>query len=250
MTAQVIHGDCLEVMRQFPDAHFDALISDPPYGTTALAFDQIAIDWPAFWAQAHRVVKPTGVIVMFAADLFTVDLIQSNRKHYRYRLVWEKTMTTGFLDANRRPLRAHEDVLIFARRFAESTYNPQRWEAGRLQNAQGRKTQQHYGQIADPNVEQVRTTDRYPVSVLHFAGEPTTGRCHPTQKPLDLMQWLTATYTNPGDHVLDPFAGSGSTGAACVALRRDFVGIELDSTYHAIAERRVRHAQPALLGAS
>lgn len=250
MTAQVIHGDCLEVMRGFPDNYFDCCLTDPPYGTTALHFDQTPIDLPAWWAEVHRVTKETGVIVCFAADLFTVDLIQSNRKHYRYRLVWEKTMPTGFLDANRRPLRAHEDVLIFARRFKDSTYNPQKRQGFEPYRVESRRDQKHYGGMADEARGCASSGERHPITVLKFGqGSNFAGKDHPTQKPLDLMQWLVATYTNPGDRVLDPFAGSGSTGAACVALGREFVGIELDPAYHAIAERRVRNAQPALLGA-
>lgn len=249
MSAEVIHGDCLEEMKRFPDGYFDATICDPPYGTTALHFDQTPIDWAAWWAEVHRVTKETGVIVCFAADLFTVDLIQSNRQNYRYRLVWEKTMPTGFLDANRRPLRAHEDILIFARRFKGSTYNPQRWEAGFIANQRSKRTQAHYGKVREDRPYE-GGTDRHPTTILKFASEPTTGRLHSSQKPLDLMQWLVATYTNAGDRVLDPFTGSGSTGAACIALGREFVGVELDAAYHAIAERRIQNAQPALLGAS
>lgn len=247
MTAQVIHGDCLEIMKQFPDNYFDCCLTDSPYGTTALHFDQTPIDWPAWWAEVHRVTKETGVIVCFAADLFTVDLIQSNRKNYRYRLVWEKTMPTGFLDANRRPLRAHEDVLIFARRFKGSTYNPQK-VAGEPFGDKGRRSADHYSAFRNINREN-NTGDRHPVTVIKFAN-PNNKTNHPTQKPLDLMQWLVATYTNPGDRVLDPFAGSGSTLVACVALGREAVGIERDPAYYAIASRRVRNAQPALLGVS
>lgn len=247
MSAEVILGDCLEVLKQFPDGHFDCCLTDPPYGTTALDFDQTPIDWAAWWTEVHRVTKENAVIVCFAADLFTVDLIQSNRKNYRYRLVWEKTMPTGFLDANRRPLRAHEDILIFARRFKGSTYNPQK-TAGEAYSVQRGNRPDHYA-----TVDRVSGTysDRHPRTIITFKnGMDRQNEGHPTQKPLDLMQWLVSTYTNPGDRVLDPFAGSGSTGAACVALHREFVGVELDPKYHAIAQRRVQHAQPALLGAS
>lgn len=235
-------------MRQFPDGHFDCVCTDPPYGTTALAFDQTPIDWAAWWTEIHRVTKETGVIVCFAADLFTVDLIQSNRKNYRYRLVWEKTMPTGFLAANRRPLRAHEDVLIFARRFMGSTYNPQKVAGETRRKTRKTPNVAHYRE----NVREAESeySDRHPRSVLAFASEQVCDRAHPTQKPLDLMQWLVNTYTNPGDKVFDPFCGSGSTGAACVALHREFVGIELDPAYHAVAAKRVANAQPALLGAS
>lgn len=242
--AQVILGDCLEVMKQFPDNYFDCCLTDPPYGTTALDFDQTPIDWAAWWTEVHRVTKENAVIVCFAADLFTVDLIQSNRKNYRYRLVWEKTMPTGFLDANRRPLRAHEDILIFARKFKGSTYNAQK-EEGEAYKRPPRSSERHYGPTTqNPGV--LSDGARHPKTIIKFANP--NGGPHPTQKPLDLMQWLVSTYTNPGDKVLDPFCGSGTTGAACVALHREFVGVELDPKYHAIAQRRVRVAVPALLG--
>ena len=247
MTARVIHGDCLEVMRQFPDGYFDCVCTDPPYGTTALAFDQIPIDWPAWWAEIHRVTKETGVIVCFAADLFTVDLIQSNRKNYRDRLVWEKTMPTGFLDANRRPLRAHEDVLIFARRFKGSTYNPQK-TAGEAYGKPARSSANHYS--ASQNIlSENPTGERHPLSVLKFANGNGNRDFHPTQKPEDLLMWLVSSYSLPGDKILDPFMGSGTTGAAALKLGRQFVGIELDEQYYKIAKRRIEaaQAQPMLL---
>ena len=235
----------MEVMKTYPDGYFDSVITDPPYGTTALAFDQIVIDWPAWWAEVHRITKEAGVIVCFAADLFTVDLIQSNRKHYRYRLVWEKTMPVGFFSANKRPLRAHEDVLVFTRRMEDSTYNAQK-TAGEAWKRPGRSSAAHYESTAENNPVE-SDGERHPKSVIHFAN-PNNCSLHPTQKPLDLMEWLVRTYTNPNDRVLDPFAGSGSTGAACVMLGREFVGVELDPAYHATAQRRVANAQPALLG--
>lgn len=244
--AQVIHGDCLEVMRGMADNSVSAVITDPPYGTTALHFDQTPIDWAAWWAEVHRVTRETGVIVCFAADLFTVDLIQSNRKNYRYRLVWEKTMPTGFLDANRRPLRAHEDILIFARRFKGSTYNPQK-VAGEPVSG-GPRAAEHYSAFGS-ETRALSDGQRHPKTVQRFAN-PNHDSLHPTQKPEDLLSWLVSSYTNPGDHVLDPFMGSGTTGAACVALHRNFTGIELDETYFKVAQKRVQHAQPALLGVS
>ncbi|MFB9081472.1 DNA-methyltransferase [Deinococcus wulumuqiensis] len=236
-------------MKRFPDGHFDSVIVDPPYGTTALDFDQTPIDWAAWWAEVHRVTKETAVIVCFAADLFTVDLIQSNRKNYRYRLVWEKTMPTGFLDANRRPLRAHEDILIFARRFKGSTYNPQK-TAGEPYGKPVRSSANHYS--ASQNIlSENPTGERHPTTVLKCAN-PNNSTEHPTQKPEDLLMWLVSSYSLPGDKILDPFMGSGTTGAAALKLGRQFVGIELDEKYYHVAKRRIEaaHAQPALLGVS
>ena len=243
MSYALHNTDCLTWMEAQPVACFDAIIADPPYMTTNLHFDKApALDWAAWWAQAWRVVKPSGVVVLFAADLFTVDLILTQRANYRYRLVWCKTMGTGFLDANRRPLRAHEDVLVFSQQPSETTYNPQRWQAQKLQNAQGKRVQSHYGAIAEQTLQQ-RSLDRHPLSFIHFGSEPTTGRQHPTQKPLDLMRWLVRTYTNPGDTVLDCFAGSGSTLAACLMEGRNGVGCEMDSGYYAKATARLQAIQ-------
>jgi hypothetical protein len=169
------------------------------------------------------VVKPAGVVVLFAADLFTVDLILTQRANYRYRLVWCKSMSTGFLDAERRPLRAHEDILVFAQRPSDWTYNPQK-TAGKpfkVTRPTGRNLS-HYGSSVD---EKVTSYDgqRHPVSFLQFSSECMTSRLHPTQKPLDLMRWLVRTYSNPGDMVLDCFTGSGSTLEACMMEGRHWL---------------------------
>lgn len=222
------------------DDSVDFICCDMPYNTTNLGFDKEVVDLPRWWGEAWRVVKPAGVVVLFAADLFTVDLIQSQRANYRYRLVWCKTMGTGFLDAERRPLRAHEDVLVFCRQPGQWVYNPQKTPGKpfKVQRPTGRG-QSHYGASID---DLVTTYDgsRHPLSFQHFGSEPTTGRLHPTQKPLDLMRWLVRTYSNPGDTVLDCFAGSGSTAAACLMEGRAFVGCEMSPDYHAKATARLQ----------
>jgi site-specific DNA-methyltransferase (adenine-specific) len=253
MAAVTVHlGSCLEFMRTLPAASIDAIITDPPYGTTDLEFDRVGIDWAAFWLEARRITKPAAVIVMFAADLFTVDLIQSARDLYRYRLVWEKTRFTGFLDANRRPLRSHEDVLVFCAALHSSTYNAQKRPADRYTAATVRKAPKgdtHWGTDKSKGEWQDDGT-RHPGSILRVPSIRSQDTVHPTQKPVDLMRWLVASYTNPGDIVFDPFAGSGSTGVACAALGREFVGCEIDPTYHALAQQRVTHALPSLFGDS
>ncbi|GGB84975.1 DNA-methyltransferase [Deinococcus soli (ex Cha et al. 2016)] len=248
-------GNCIDLMRTLPDQSIDALISDPPYGTTALKFDQAKIDWEAWWREVERITKPTTPIVLFAQQPFTTDLIVSNRKMFRYLLVWQKTMPTGFLDANARPLRAHEDILVFAHRGTvgsnknRPTYNPQK-VAGEMR----KKTRQavradHYSDT--PRIPEGTYNDRHPTSVIQFSnhngvvyGDTTDYIAHPTAKPVDLMRWLVATYSNPGDVVLDPFTGSGTTGVACVQLGREFIGMELDATYHALASQRIAETQP------
>ena len=249
MRAELHVGDGLEVMRGMPDASVDLLASDPPYNVTALAFDRQPVDWAAWWAEARRVVKPTGLVVLFAQQPFTTDLINSNRREFRYLLVWEKSLRTGFLDANRRPLRAHEDVLVFTQRFKGSTYNPQKVDVGeKWYRGSTRPPQAHYGQAQPAGPTVSADTTRYPITVLKFAN-PNNGNLHPTQKPLDLMRWIVASYSNPGDLVLDPFAGSGTTLEACAQLGRQYVGVELEPAYHAVAWERLNPKQPALLAA-
>lgn len=126
MINQILNGDALTWMQQIPDNSIDAIITDPPYGTTALKWDK-TVDWAAFWEQAKRILKsPASLVVMFAAQPFATDLIVSNRAWFRYELIWEKTIAAGFLDANKRPLRTHENILIFSEKWKGATYNPQK----------------------------------------------------------------------------------------------------------------------------
>ncbi len=207
---KIYHGDYREVLPTI-NTTFDLLLTDSPYATTNLAWDK-PVDWEIFWREANRLCKQTAPMVLFSSGLFTITLINSNRKDFRYELIWEKPMPVGFLDANRRPLRAHENILIFARKFKGSAYNPQ-MVAGRLHmrfnNARGSKS------------------------------------LHPTQKPLPLVSWLTRTYSNRDDLVLDPFIGSGTTLVAAQEQGRRAVGIELEERYCEIAANRLREGRAA-----
>jgi DNA modification methylase len=236
-------GNCFNHLASLPDASIDLMVTDPPYGTTALAFDQQRIDWAAWWGEVHRVCKPTAVMVCFAAQPFATDLINSNRKHFRYDIVWEKTNAVGFLSANVRPLRGHELMLVFCRQFgarrseAKSVYNPQ-LTAGAPYTRKPRPVPAHYHQrnTLDPGYENTGT--RHPTSVLRVARDVPS--LHPTAKPVELLRWLVRSYSHPGQTVLDPFMGSGSTGAACAIEGRNFVGIELDAQYFAVASKRLK----------
>ncbi len=236
---ELYHGDCFEVFPTIPQGSIDALISDPPYGTTALAWDK-SIDWPAFWEAALRVCSERAVIVLFAAQPFATDLINSNRRLFRYELIWHKSIAVGWLDARRRPLRAHENILVFARHLHASTYNPQ-METGHTPYRRQAKPDEalalHYGR-GRKFTSGSPTGERYPRSVLHFPSR-NGPILHPTQKPLALIEWLVKTYSYPGDTVLDPFMGSGTTGAACRETGRHFIGIEQDSAYFQGAESRL-----------
>ncbi len=243
-------GDCLEYMRGLADASVDCLISDPPYHTTNLHYDRAPmIDWQAWWREANRVVKPTGTIVLFADDLFTIDLILTNRKQYRYRLVWEKTRRTRFLDANRRPLKAHEDILVFQRKPGGAVYNPQKEYCPQIQKRGARvraaNATAHYAAAGGNSYED--TGHRHPGTVLRFGSGNHNDLIHPNQKPEDLIRWLVRTYTNPGQLVLDTFAGSATTAIACIQEGRDYLCCERDEAYFTKAQARIAAAQDAHL---
>jgi DNA modification methylase len=205
-------ADCFQVFKALPDRSVDALITDPPYGRTSLPWNK-AVDWPAFWREADRICTQTAVMVLFSAQPFTTDLINSNRSGFRYELIWHKTLAVGWLSANRRPLRAHENILVFARKFIGSTYNPQKELGHKPYRSQQSGTAAQYARHRAGNSQSL-TSERHPRSVLHFPSRREV-RLHPTQKPLGLLEWLVHSYTNPGETVLDPLMGSSTTGVAC-----------------------------------
>lgn len=204
------------------------ILGDPPYGRTQLDWDKV-VNWSRFWPVAYQVCTSHALQILFSQQPMTTDLINSNRARYRYELVWPKTMPTGFLDANRRPLRAHESLQVFSARFEGTTYNPQkvRSEPRREHHAIKGAQPQHYGKVNKLNNVNIVTT-RHPTDVLPAFSNGHGGKSdHETAKPLDLMCWLVATYSNPGDLVVDPWMGSGPTLEACKRLGRRCIGIEL-----------------------
>lgn len=219
-------GNSFEILPGLRSNSIDLVLSDPPYGTTALAWDT-KIDVNEFWRQINRIAKPTAVIALFAAQPFATDLINANRRFFRYELIWEKVMPVGFLDANRRPLRAHENILIFAHQFKGSSYNAQMTEGAKPYRSTNHCSA-HYGRHGDGHVT-VNKGTRHPRSVLKFAHDRPS--LHPTQKPLDLVRWLVRSYSKPGDRILDPFAGSLTTLCACRLEKRRGIAIELGQDY-------------------
>ena len=229
-------GDCLEVMKLIPNGSIDAIITDPPYGTTACKWDSV-IPFDLMWEQLNRIIKPNGAIVLFGQNTFTFKLGLSNEKMFRYTLTWEKTKAGGFLNAKRMPLQAHEDILVFYKKLP--TYNPQ-FEEGKpytkkaVTNGDGR----NYGNFDRVGQVSVNNGKRYPRSVVKFSND-NHGSLHPTQKPVALMEYLIKTYTNENETVLDFTFGSGTTGVACMNTNRKFIGIEMDENYFEIAKNRI-----------
>ena len=232
---KLIHGDCIEKMKDIPDNSIDMVLCDPPYGTTACKWDSI-IPLEPMWEQLKRVIKPRGAIVMTAMQPFTSVLVCSNLKMFKYQWVWQKEAGTGLLNAKKQPLRDHEDVCVFYSK--QPTYNPQYTEGKPYVAKKGGETSNYN---PSGNVTTVSDGKRYPKTVLKFNRD--RNKIHPTQKPVALMEYLIKTYTNEGETVLDFTMGSGSTGVACVNTNRDFIGIELDEGYFTIACKRIKEAQ-------
>lgn len=243
---QLHQGDCFDLLETLKDGSVDAVITDPPFGNICASWDH-KFDLPRWWEIIGRKLKPTGIVTVFACGRFTFELYQSNPKQFRYDLVWEKSMAVGFLDARLKPLRAHEMILVFSPRLQVSTYNPQKWISDKAVIGQIR-TQGTATAVYAKQQERCQWTDdgtRYPRSVLRFdsIGNGSKDKVkHPTQKPLDLLQWLVKTYSNENDLVVDPFFGSGTTAEACLLSNRRFWGCDLSHEYLAIAQDRIsRH---------
>lgn len=249
MSVQLLNGDCLELMKNIPDGSVDMVLCDLPYGVLNrknpnAKWDNV-IPFSDLWHQYERVIKSNGAIVLFSSGMFTADLMQSNKKRWKYNLVWKKgNRPTGFLNAKKQPLRINEDICVFYEK--QPTYNPQftigdkchsRGGAGNSRDKQGRNG--CYGEFKNTPV--VMTNEKYPLSIIDIPKEHPQ-KYHPTQKPVALLEYLVKTYTNEGDVVLDNCMGSGSTGVACVNTKRSFIGIELDKQYFDIAKQRIENA--------
>lgn len=241
----IMHGDCLELLPHVADESVSMVFADLPYGVTKNKWDT-PIDLAALWTELLRVGKRNAAFVFTATFDFAVALRESQRRLSCYDCMWDKGVVSGFLNANRQPLRRHEQILVFTR--AQPTYNPQKIQGARVVKQLRPDAGANYGKFFDTREERVYT-ERYPTSVVYFACPRVKGG-HPTQKPVALLEWLIRTYTNPGDMVLDPTAGSGTTLLACLNTGRHGIGMEKDATYFATAQRRLAEAQPPLPGAA
>lgn len=238
------NADCLDILPTLNPQSVDAVICDPPYGTTACKWDSV-IPFAPMWAGIKRVLKPRGACVLFGSQPFTSALVMSNPEMFRYEWVWNKSRGANFVSVGTQPLKKHENVLVFSRQGA--TYNPQ-MSAGEkyLTRVGADRSVGVYGQaIARSQIKEVCEV-RYPDSVLCFSSMRQQDMIHPTQKPLALLEYLVKTYTNEGETVLDFTMGSGTTGHACGNLGRRFVGIEKDANYFSIAQERIATAYAPL----
>lgn len=229
------NADCFEVFPKIASGTVDLVCADIPYGTTQCRWDSV-LDLHLMWEHLYRIVKPSAAIVLFSAQPFTSVLINSNLRDWRSEWIWEKGNATGFLNAKKQPLRAHENIEVFYRR--QPTYNPQ-FTHGHERRTSKRKTvnSECYGKAL--TLTKYDSTSRYPRDVQFFSSDKQTGNYHPTQKPLALVQYLIETYSNPGDTVLDFTMGSGTAGVACQQTKRNFIGIEKDAAIYRTACQRM-----------
>lgn len=232
-------GDCLDLLPAIEDNSVDLLLVDLPYGTTACKWDSI-IPLENLWEQYNRVCKQSAAMVFTAAQPFTAILAASNIQNLKYEWIWEKPQGTNPMNAKVMPLKSHENILVFYRK--KPTYNPQMWYSTPYSGFKSdtAKIGEVYGSAKSKHRDNPEGS-RYPKTVLKFKQEKGF---HPTQKPVNLMEYLIKTYSNPGETVLDNTMGSGTTGVACVRCGRNFVGMESDAEYYKIAEQRINEAVP------
>lgn len=232
-------GDCLEVMRDLPDNSVDLVLTDPPYGTTAHKWDTI-IPLEPMWEQLNRVTKENAAVLIFGSQPFTTTLISSNLKMFRYEYIWLKERGQNFVHAKKLFMKAHENICVFYKKLP--TYNPQMTKAPEknIRKPQYNKNNSDFYKVKDKkHSEDYDPTLRYPLSYGLFSSGRARDKVHPTQKPVELLEYMIKTYTNEGETVLDFTMGSGSTGVACKNLNRNFIGIELDEEYFKIAKERM-----------
>ena len=230
----ILHGDCLELMKDIPDGSIDMILCDLPYGTTACKWDTV-IPFEPLWEQYERIIKDSGAIVLTSMQPFASALTMSNIKLFKYEWIWNKSKATGFLNAKKQPLRSHENVLVFYKK--QPTYNPQMVKGElhhRGQKAQSKQTTV-YGNFS---FDLYYSDEYYPQTVRFFNVQERA--IHPTQKPVALFEYLIKTYTNEGETVLDNCAGSGTTAIACINTNRKYICMEKDETYYKLMCERVK----------
>jgi len=254
---KIFNADCLTQMDKLINENIevDAIICDIPYGTTSCKWDSV-IPFDDMWDRLDKLIKPNGAIVLFGSEPFSSALRMSNIKNYKYDWIWHKNISGGFVLAKKQPMKYHENISVFY--SCQPTYNPQYEEYSESMKKRypkgGKKTDSKAIKNNIKNeIQGISRVEhaidikrgRYPQSVQYFKRPHTanSNSVHPTQKPIELMEYLIKTYTNENEIVLDFTMGSGTTGVACINTNREFIGIELDKNYFEIAENRIAEAK-------
>ena len=247
---ELLHGDCLELMKNIKDKSIDMILCDLPYGTTSCKWDSI-IPFEPLWEHYKRIIKDNGAIVLFAQQPFTTLLISSNINEFRHNIVWHKDKCANFLHAKNQPRKTTEDIIVFSKEGSgfvhnsknKCTYNPQMISRKPRKQMKETKRSENIieirgGSCSFKQGEDFIADKSYPENIVYFKTEHKN-RLHPTQKPVDLLEYLIKTYTNENEIVLDNCMGSGSTGVACINIDRNFIGMEKDEKYFEIAKDRI-----------
>jgi DNA modification methylase len=232
------HGDCLEIMKTIPDKSVDLVLCDLPYGTTDCKWDTI-IPFDQLWKEYRRILKNGGVVLLFNTEPFGSSLRMSNINWYKYDWVWHKSKCGSGFTSKFRPQQKHENISVFA--SGKTTYNPIMRPGTPYSRTRGtHPVNNHNTGLGKKEIKTENMGVRYPETVIFFQQKwRRQDQTHPTQKPVELLEYLIKTYTNEGETVLDNTMGSGSTGVAAINLNRRFIGIELDSKYFEIAKKRI-----------
>ena len=234
---EILLGDCLELMKDIPNGSIDMILCDLPYGTTQNKWDVI-IPLDKLWEEYERIIKDNGMICLTSAEPFTSTLITSNKKLFKYDLIWDKKLSSGFLNAKRMPLRRHEQILCFYKKLP--IYNPEMVTRGKVRKkgitTETGKHTSNYGKFENSVVE---NNEYYPTSIIEVSNANRKDKLHPTEKPIELFEYLIRTYTNEGELILDNCAGSGTTAIACLKTKRQFILMEQDPNYFEKIKKRV-----------
>jgi len=249
-SVKLLHGNCLELLKEIPDKSVDMVLADLPYGTTACKWDSI-IPLDLLWEQYRRITTDAAAVVLTASQPFTTKLISSNMEEFKYCWVWEKSRSTGYFDVQYRPMKSHEDIVVFGRGGVSNGSNPrmQYYPQGVVSLEQPkvrRDKETNATQRSRVTAKGQQVSTGYPKTVLKIPSATKT--VHPTQKPVALMEYLIRTYTAEGQTILDNVMGSGTAGVACVNTGRKFIGMELDPKFFQIASDRITQAEENLNG--
>ena len=237
-----VNADCFDVFPYISDESVQLILCDLPYNVTGLKWDCL-LNMQELWKHYERIIKPNGAIVLTAMQPFTTELIISNKKMFKYTWVWNKVKPGNFLTAKLKPMQSHEDIVIFSKAKTANCnknnmlYIPQLEKREKVRKYKKEADSDIYARKNTTSIEY--TTDfKYPKSILEISNANQKNKLHPTQKPLELMEYLIKTYTNEGDMVLDNCMGSGTTNLACIKLNRKSIGIEKEKQYYDVAVRR------------
>jgi len=240
---KLINDDCLKAMKDIEDNSIDLILTDPPYGTTACKWDSV-IPFEPMWTELNRIIKKNGCIALFGSQPFTTKLINSNFDNYKFNWIWDKVHGVGFQIVKYKPLNRYEDICIFSLNNNRVNYYPQLVKRDKIKKSKCYSISESSPLAQNDNKERIYT-HLQPTNIIKFSNASQKNRLHPTQKPVELLEYLIRTYTKENEIVLDFTMGSGSTGIACLNTDRKFIGIEMDKDIFKTAKNRIEnHVKP------